>query len=460
MQILCDYCKNWIEDTAEKCPYCGASNANLKRMADATPKTIAELKTWYEERNLPPEETTRFFIGKDYRKPKAFGIYQDGSKFIVYKNKADGSRAVRYKGPDEAYAVNELYLKLKEEILHQKARNIAARSGGTQNVSRGPGDIYKGEPARAYEWPSAPSPEDLIERDKKLAEEAAREERRRIAREEAAERQRQERLKRRKRTRIWLAAIGGAFLSLIGACSVNLYNKRVRGDWYAVSADPVYYRYEIRKDDTNVWEWWRYTGGEWISFGETDKTDLLPNGITKDDHYTKEEKVEKKFGVDIPPLRKSRAFLDMHPEKPRNSYYYADNRLWYYATDQYGSRYGVDRNGWYYYDEDDTSWHFLSRYYDYDQVPEELYYTSDDYRLTDNYSKLKTDYAYVFPADFVWGESGDFKNSSYYSDIEWSQKHYQEEQREKDKNNDDNDSWDWDDNDNWDSNDYDWDSDW
>ena len=41
--------------------------------------------------------------------------------FIVYKNKADGTRAVRYKGTDEAYAVNELYLKLKDEILNQKA---------------------------------------------------------------------------------------------------------------------------------------------------------------------------------------------------------------------------------------------------------------------------------------------------------------------------------------------------
>lgn len=66
---------------------------------------------------------TRFFIGEDYKEPKAFGIYQDGNRFIVYKNKADGSRAIRYDGLDEAYAVNEIYLKLKEEIANQKARN-------------------------------------------------------------------------------------------------------------------------------------------------------------------------------------------------------------------------------------------------------------------------------------------------------------------------------------------------
>ena len=46
MQIQCEYCKNWMEDTVEKCPYCGASNAHLKRYAETTPKTIEELKTW------------------------------------------------------------------------------------------------------------------------------------------------------------------------------------------------------------------------------------------------------------------------------------------------------------------------------------------------------------------------------------------------------------------------------
>ena len=34
---------------------------------------------------------------------------------IVYKNKADGSRAIRYRGPDEEHAVNEIYLKLLDE---------------------------------------------------------------------------------------------------------------------------------------------------------------------------------------------------------------------------------------------------------------------------------------------------------------------------------------------------------
>lgn len=123
MQIKCEYCGSMIEETADKCPFCGATNTAVKRTADKTPKTIAELQQWYQDRHLPPYETTRFFIGINYKKPKAFGIYQDGDQFIVYKNKANGERAIRYQGTDEAYAVNELYLKLKSEILNQKANN-------------------------------------------------------------------------------------------------------------------------------------------------------------------------------------------------------------------------------------------------------------------------------------------------------------------------------------------------
>lgn len=53
----------------------------------------------------------------DFRQPKAFGIYKDSDgNFVVYKNKGDGTRAERYRGKDEAYAVNEIYQKLRSEI--------------------------------------------------------------------------------------------------------------------------------------------------------------------------------------------------------------------------------------------------------------------------------------------------------------------------------------------------------
>lgn len=129
MDIKCEFCGNIINENDRKCPYCGAANSAVRRSADGTPKTIEELQRWYMDRNLPPYEVTRFFIGVDYRQPRAFGIYRDGGEFVVYKNKADGERAIRYRGSDEAYAVNELYLKLKSEILNQKEHNLNRRAG-------------------------------------------------------------------------------------------------------------------------------------------------------------------------------------------------------------------------------------------------------------------------------------------------------------------------------------------
>lgn len=135
MKIKCEYCGSMIQDTADVCPHCGASNTNVVRVANGTPKTIEELQQWYKDRGLPPYETTRFFIGIDYKKPRAFGIYkgEDGN-FVVYKNKDNGERAVRYKGNDEAYAVNELFMRLKQEIIQQKSRkNTKGQSISNKN---------------------------------------------------------------------------------------------------------------------------------------------------------------------------------------------------------------------------------------------------------------------------------------------------------------------------------------
>lgn len=133
MQVKCEYCGAYINDTDKFCTQCGAVNDNLKRSTDGTPTTIGELKKWYKDRNLPPEDVTRFYIGTDYKGARAFGIYESEGNFIVYKNKGDGTRAIRYQGPDEAYAVNEIYLKLKSEILNQKAHNIENESSGPKN---------------------------------------------------------------------------------------------------------------------------------------------------------------------------------------------------------------------------------------------------------------------------------------------------------------------------------------
>ena len=150
MKIQCSRCGNFIDETAERCPSCGAFNENMKRTGNGVPTTIDELKRWYVDHNLPDEEITRFFIGKNYNGPKAIGIYKDdfSGDIVVYKNKDDGSRKVRYQGRDEAYAVNEIYLKLKEEINLQKAKNMQVHSESrlsqTTYKSRKRGNITKG----------------------------------------------------------------------------------------------------------------------------------------------------------------------------------------------------------------------------------------------------------------------------------------------------------------------------
>ncbi len=130
MNIKCNYCGGMFDETLEKCPTCGAANSSVKRSTADQPTTIEELKDWYKSKGLPPYETTRFFIGENYKGARAFGIYKDerSDKFVVYKNKDTGDRAVRYEGTDEAYAVNELFMRLKQEILEQKARNTGIRT--------------------------------------------------------------------------------------------------------------------------------------------------------------------------------------------------------------------------------------------------------------------------------------------------------------------------------------------
>ena len=119
-----------IEEANDRCPNCGAPLSGVNRTSSGQPKTIEELKAWYTAHHLPPEEITRFFIGKNISEPKAFGIYRDSNgDFVVYKNKSTGERAIRYKGSDEKYAVNELYQRLKAEIADQKGNRPA---GSTQ----------------------------------------------------------------------------------------------------------------------------------------------------------------------------------------------------------------------------------------------------------------------------------------------------------------------------------------
>lgn len=131
MNVKCEYCGNMIADTLAKCPICGGVNKNVRRSTSDQPLTIEEFKEWYKSKGLPPYEVTRFFIGVDYKEPRAFGIYKDPvtEKVTVYMNASNGERKVRYEGSDEAYGVNELFQRLKQEIIEQKELALKKRRG-------------------------------------------------------------------------------------------------------------------------------------------------------------------------------------------------------------------------------------------------------------------------------------------------------------------------------------------
>ena len=136
MKIKCDFCGSVIDETMKNCPSCGAPLSGKNRTSSEQPKTIEELQVWYNAHHLPPEEVTRFFIGKNITEPKAFGIYKNfNGDCVVYKNKSTGERVIRYQGADEAYAVNELYQRLKAEIVDQKAnRSTPNRPVNVQQI--------------------------------------------------------------------------------------------------------------------------------------------------------------------------------------------------------------------------------------------------------------------------------------------------------------------------------------
>lgn len=121
-KVYCSKCNHSYINTLYKCPYCGAANDGEVRILDNIPSTISELIEWYDKQKLASYDITRFFIGIDTNEPKAFGIYYnpDSNNYVVYKNKSDGTRTIRYEGPIEAYAVNELYKKLHSDLEYLK----------------------------------------------------------------------------------------------------------------------------------------------------------------------------------------------------------------------------------------------------------------------------------------------------------------------------------------------------
>ena len=139
MERKCQHCGSTVDEKSQSCPICGKPLPRADKVPSEWPKTIEELKDWYVDHHLPPEQVTRFFIGKNILEPKAFGIYKNEvGEFVVYKNKTDGQRAVRYQGMDEVFAVGEIYQRLRDEMAKQRSRSRAAKGGAQRQpaVSR------------------------------------------------------------------------------------------------------------------------------------------------------------------------------------------------------------------------------------------------------------------------------------------------------------------------------------
>ena len=130
IRSVCGSCGVKYSNKLRSCPNCGAQNPSHIPVEAATeysfqmPKTIKELEQLLEKNRLSPSEI-RLHLREDYPGPQCFGIFQDeAGNFVVYKNRIDGTRLIRYQGPDEAYAVSELVQKTLERVEVRRALHV------------------------------------------------------------------------------------------------------------------------------------------------------------------------------------------------------------------------------------------------------------------------------------------------------------------------------------------------
>lgn len=416
--LNCKYCGSYINDTDEVCPECGAVNEHYKRVSDGTPRTIEELKSWYRARSLPPEETTRFFIGKDIKEPRAFGIYEENGRFIVYKNKSDGSRAVRYEGRDEAYAVNELYLRLKEEILNQKALNV--KKANHNSISRSKNNLNN---------ISRPAPK----------------------------KQRSPVFRAFLTMSLMMVVIIVSFLGLSHYITIT-----DTANGYYVTENELYY-YDGYNNGEYVW--WKYdvNNKKW-SIYETLYSDDFILGLDGTNRVAFCDDAAEMLGLEYDDIYiyNSKDYVDAgHHYSPNDGYYSYNNDLYYYLDDNHSDYGDTDNSGWYKWDTTLSDWEYFSSYDNKELVPENLWYCDDDYYVGDVDDETTSIYdwnAQSFTST-TWYNSY-LENESAYN------AYYADRDNDSDWDNDDDWDWssdsdyDWDSDSDWDSGGSDWDSDW
>lgn len=456
MKIKCEFCGSMMNDTVEVCPNCGAPNPNVRRSSGDQPLTIQQLKQWYESKGLPPYTVTRFFIGEDYKEPRAFGIYyeEETGNYIVYKNKASGERAVRYRGTDEAYAVNELFQRLKQEITQQKMNS--AKKGTAAPVTTGSSGkkasgclgnlaalallvvggavgilalimllgafLSRNDPSGGYYlydntsyYYSTRSYGDLNwfyyddvqddwqgPLDNSSVPDA---------------------LETKKQAKEYFVQSDWAQSLPCGDFSDSAYARdleaglQIQEGYYI--ADGLYY-YHL---PGNYNEGWFVYTGQWEEADFSDlPTELQHSSLTEDAFLSENYKSR----YEVSDFAETLFYRDHNaPQRISRGYYQVEDDILYHLGDYYF-------DGWYAYDDEDDEW----RSVDMDAVPEALHHPS-----------LAGDF-YFTPTWDASTQFSDFEDTDTYKDAS------------KQWNNDDDSDYDWGSNDSWDSGDTDWDSDW
>lgn len=383
MKITCSYCGTKFNDTLEKCPNCGAENEGVVRTTANQPLTIQQLEEWYQSKGLPPYETTRFFIGIDYKKPKAFGIYHDpaSGNFVVYKNKASGERSIRYEGTDEAYAVNELFQRLKQEIIQQKAANV--KKGGGNSSGYDMSYANKGSSRKSAKTGS-----------KSLSDGVKT-----------------------------LIAVGSIFA--VGMTCIVAAQATIPSEGYYSCDNEIYYHIS----DSEKTGWYKYYGSDtWQHF---DMEEAYPDIYNKKS-VAKKYLISENYNATLPcsDIKLNIVYEDyLNGNKVDVGYYSYDDTTYYHmSTDQY--------DDWYYYDDDDG---WLNA--EYGNIPEDLTHSTiaDDFYFTPVWDSstqfsdfMDSDAYYAYEAahsndssDSGWDDDDDYdydwdSNDSWdYGDSDW-----------------------------------------
>ena len=110
-------------------------------------ETVDALKRRCNKLKVPMADL-KVFVGENSRVPGAFGVCKEGSDFVVYRNRRDGGWTERYRGANEAVAVEHMLNKLHDlacaelvrcgdtgdEPLYW-ARNLAGKDADQYQVS-------------------------------------------------------------------------------------------------------------------------------------------------------------------------------------------------------------------------------------------------------------------------------------------------------------------------------------